>query len=467
LIDPGDVALRVFGAQIFVALLSLLGVWGFRELLRNAKHDLPQAEQIGATLVFGLIFFQLRESWIPSSENLSQIFWWWSMGLCARGRWFWGFFVAIAVPAIRYPSALLCAGPVLLLLRQSRSHWRHALQGAIAGLVVFGVPDALIYGRPWESAYQYLLYNVFTGLSHQVFGSQTLGTYFEQFVRAWILPEEGVQSALYPIWASLFGLGLLRALFGVVKREAWALTALIYFAGHALSTHKEPRFMIPLQGLLLYGAILGALQFLDRLKTHERLIVRVLGVGLLIVSSVSVLWGERTKYNVSYLKVSTHLRSNAKICAVLTLRYPNSILFPEETVGTIPSPAFGRMEFRSWEQSIEQSFRQSLVWQEAAPQCSERSNILIHRLNSDIRPGEFGCEALPSGWRAGKPLGFWYRCPARMLSFFQIQRVTRLLGSTLGKWDQLLPISTSGERLMSEARRVSPPPLGFGSLDFQ
>jgi hypothetical protein len=125
------------------------------------------------------------------------------------------------------------------------------------------------------------------------------------------------------------------------------------------------------------------------------------------------------------------------------------------------------MEFRTWNQSIEQSFRQSLAWQEIAPQCSERSNILIHRLYPDIRAGEFGCEALSAPWRAGTPLGFWYRCPARMLTFFQIQRVTKLVGHSLGRWERLLPPSTRGEVLMQEARRVSPPPSGFGTPDFQ
>jgi hypothetical protein len=467
LIDPGDVALRIWSVQIFMALLSLLGIWGFRETLRALKKDLPLATEAGATLTFALLFFQLRESFVTSNENASQIFWWWSMGLCARGRWFWGFFVALAVPAIRYPSGLLCVGPLLLLLPHLKTQWKPALQGIGAGLVAFGLPDALFYGRPWESAYQYLLYNVFTGLSHQVFGSQTLSTYFEQFTRAWILPEEGIQSALYPVWAALFGVALIRTTIGLAKREAWAWTALVYFAGHALSSHKEPRFMIPLQGLLLFGALLAAIEWTPRLKPRTLQAARILGLALLLISSASTAWGERWKYNGSYLQVTPHLRTHPQTCAVLTLRYPNSILFPEELRGAHPSPAFGRMEFRTWNQSIEQSFRQSLVWQEIAPQCSERSNILIHRLYPDIRAGEFGCEALSAPWRAGTPLGFWYRCPARMLTFFQIQRVTKLVGHSLGRWERLLPPSTRGEVLMQEARRVSPPPSGFGTPDFQ
>ena len=109
--------------------------------------------------------------------------------------------------------------------------------GVLAGLVVFGAADWHYYGRPWESLWMYLQYNVFTGTSASFFGSQPVSVYAEFFTWRWarypILAPAGIALAIAAgMGYGVYGLAVRRFMYGFHPVYAFGVIAL--YTGSAL-----------------------------------------------------------------------------------------------------------------------------------------------------------------------------------------------------------------------------------------
>ena len=478
-IAPENLFLRLYAVKILTGLLDLLMIWGFSKLLET-ETSWPRRWKTATWALFILPWFTIADSVRPSQEHLSAIACWFTLGLLAlidtsnlkKNLLLAGTGICIILTgAFRYPSGLLGLGIlVALLLRRSiknkgtpllKTRW--IFLGLILGLGLGGLADWIFYGRPWESLWMYLQYNVFTGISRRDFGSQpalaTYLTYFKGYLGGIFIPIGLACTALIPI-------GLFQ---GISRLQPWAFATSFYLIGHFFISHKEPRFMAPIFFLTLWAFLQGAWiiqQFLsDSLKRicfAVLCIVAVLNTALL----ARALWGETWKAGSNYLELGSLLKQNPA-CAIITVRRPVSTLLPWNQAGHVPEPALAYFPAPAHQPSSQNMASLPLIWIERQPTCFAGSFVLFQPQQPEYFFEQIaGCKILKAG-----PLKFfsqsnqvnwierkwvtapWYSCPSSILLFFKQQETRRILVKSLFPMIRLPEFGVSAEEFIYTAQK--------------
>jgi hypothetical protein len=464
---PSSIDLRVFGTNILAGLLDLFILWGWVQLLKKDPVAQSFSTKIKSWSPALILFpwFSIYESVSPRAEHLSEIAFWAALGCVASGYWLLAGFASVAIAAFRYPSALLSATIFCFMLFKYRKNLGRFFIGVTIGIAVFGAADAVIYGRPWESLWMYLQYNIFTGSGTQVFGKKGAQEYLEIFSWNW---------RTYPILLPL-GLTLLLSSFyglwrGLHQTQLWALCLVIYAIGHLLVPHKEGRFVIPIETLLFWSAFLGLGVFYKRW--------RKLLLPLLVVSTVAnsfiflhALRADLWREHGTFRELGGHLASTPKVCAVLAAGEISSIMMPFDDLKPAPSPAFGALSLDLDRRGYFEMRHSEITWFEHAPECQPDSNFLLHVHRLDSGWDNEGCKLLPSGllrlmpkfttnWiiQQGYKASTWYSCPISILNFFGNQNVHQIYSHHFNRIKDLPGIGITARELEDLGHQTSPAP---------
>ncbi|MEO5968892.1 MAG: hypothetical protein ABIQ95_03110 [Bdellovibrionia bacterium] len=478
-LSPSSIDLRVFGTNLLSGLLDLLILWGWIQLLKKdpiARTLSTRAKNWSLALLL-LPWFTIYEAVSPRAEHLSEIAFWAALGCIVNGYWLLGGFASIAIAAFRYPSILLSATIFCFVLFKSRATFVRFLAGATIGTIAFGAADMVIYGRPWESFWMYLQYNIFTGSGTQVFGKKGIEEYLEVFSWNW---------RTYPILLPL-GFTLLMSSFygfwrGMRQTQLWALCLLVYMIGHLLVPHKEGRFMIPIETLLMWAAFLGASMFQWRWRKllWSSLILSVIANCFIFLHALRAdLWKEHGTYR----ELGSHLKSTPGVCAVLAAGEISSIMMPFDEPTSAPSPAFGSLSLELDRRGYTEMHNSEIIWFEHAPRCSPNSSvnrnsdpntrqrILLHTHRLHAGWTDEGCTLLPSGllrhfpkftqdWilQQGYKSSSWYDCPTSILNYFGKQRIHQIYSNKFNRIKSLPGLGTTARELEDLGHQTSPPP---------
>ncbi|MBI3535200.1 MAG: hypothetical protein HY072_06920 [Deltaproteobacteria bacterium] len=436
-LSPDWIWLRVFSVQVFSGLLDFGILWGFFELYKQTEFSVLKKYEHAALSLLVLPSFFALASIKPSQEHIATVAFWVALGLLSKRHFFWAGVVSIGIGAFKYPAFLLTLG--ILLCECFRFLWHRSkplnfgkfLIGLGVGVMVFGAADWFYYGRPWESLWMFLQYNVWSGLAAKNFGTQSAAiVYLDYFQSHW----GGIFLPLTIIAVPFVLYGFIQ---GLHQLTPWALGGFLYALGHVLIAHKEPRFMIPLEVLCVWCAWVGWGSFLSGpsgpswiTKTSVFVIKLIFVVN--IVFLLRVIWGETWVANGTYFEVNRHLKQFPDVCAVVTVKRPLSIYIPR----TSPNLAFGFF--------VPQIVKKPLLWIEKAPNKKCNTSFLLHLHKPNISWENEGCTLLASGFLSILPRnlwpwalshkfvsGSWYNCPVRVLSLFKTQETRMVLAHAI------------------------------------
>lgn len=455
-IFPNHVFARFTMMKLLTALMDLGLVWGWMQMVVRRTQGLPS---FWAHLGCGMLILcpmMVAESVRPSQEHLSAVAFWVALGFSVSRRFFLSGVAGALTGVFRYPSGLLGLG---LFFCGSRK-WLVVVLGLGLGAVLGGFADFWIYGRPYESFWMYLQYNVWSGLAARNFGVQTVGEYGRYLYDVWrgpLLPIGVLFVLTVPVgWGR-----------GLLKKEIWAWSLLFYVLGHSVGTaHKEPRFMAPVFVLFLWASFEGVLT-ISQFKKHRFLEtwmrsrwVRVLLLGVALgwgASLVRALWGETWRMTDNYLEVSRHIaESDAKVCAVISVRRPASFLLPTGVpYGFFPAD-------RSHSSFLDRETR-PLIWLNRQAQCEgESERVLLQPYRPDAQwELQENCRLLSSGilrwvprssWGTFLERGWvaapWYRCPSQVLAGFRKPEVRKILATEMPLIKSLPSVQASAEEIL-------------------
>ncbi len=449
LVAPGSAVMRVWVIQAFMGLLSLSVLWLFVEACDRWKI----ARSRWAVAAVGLFPFWIAGSVVPSSENLSTYVFALVAALALRGSsrsWVWAGFFSVGVIAARAPSGLLIVGFVLALLSQLRrkrtnpkvtplaswplagwSDLRRYSVGFLIGVVLWGLPDAIHYGRPWESLLLYFDFNFLSGVSERLYGSQAESVYLGLFRAHFMHPVFG------PIGLVIAAAGVKRWISLVRRRDPIAWAGLVYLMGHLLSAHKEPRFMVPLEMILVVFGVAEITRLARNPSTRvfalewnrRRWGKAVVALALLVMTAVGAQrvikpLGQAERV---YLAGETLVQKIAP-CAVLSRRKLSSTLLfadPRARPPAIPTAFWPGRE-------------DPVIWLDAKADCPDDGRVLIQsdRDHTEWLSAECTHEAVGIE-RFARSRSTWYACPARILKRLPRQEVRHLLVDRFLKWPSL------------------------------
>jgi hypothetical protein len=288
----------------------------------------------------------------------------------------------------------------------------------------------------------------------------------------------------YPVLLPL-GIALLLGAFygfwrGLKHKQLWTWSLILYLAGHLAVPHKEGRFMIPIQTLLLWTAFVGWGEILSTLKKRKIrihfflkpiLYVSLFANGFLFLHALRAdLW----KAQGIYRELGSHLTANSRICAVLAAREGSSIMMPFDDPTQAPKPAYGALQFGKDREEFSELRNSGISWIEHGPPCQEndldRVLLHVHRINEEW-VAEGGCTLIPSGplrflpkttqqWvlEQGYKAATWYNCPSSIFKFFGEQKVEHLFSHQFNRIENLPRIGTTAKQLEDLGHLTSPPP---------
>ncbi len=475
---PASIDFRIFTINFFSGSLDLLILWGWQQLINHdpITAQVPTRVKHWGFILLLLPWFALYESISPRGEHLSEIALWVALGCMANGFWLLAGTASVAIFAFRYPSGLFSAGIFLALLVHSIQTQKYQqilrfLGGALLGGVLFGLADWTIYGRPWESFWMYLQYNIFTGSSSQVFGRQGLSAYAELFAWDWATYKLFIPVGILLLGSSVFGLWN-----GIKRIQPWAFCIVIYLLGHCLVPHKEGRFMIPVEILLRWSSFCGLILLFQKdwispaLKTVVKYsLILAVGVnGLLFIHTLRAdLWKELGTYR----EIGHHLKTHPQTCAILTMREITSILMPFENSSKFPNPSIGSYQTNVESMTYMNSKKIGIHWIENPPQCNSKSVILFHAHKAESGWSKEGCTLLSSSilnilpqsaWadaiQGNKVSGAWYECTPEIVNHFKDQRTTHFFSHTFGHFSSLPKLGITAKELEDLGIQTSPPP---------
>lgn len=424
--------------QLFCGLLDLARVWGMwvcleeaTQRLRITGEFLTKARRLGAALIL-LPAFWVADSIRPSSEHVAVIGTWIALALLIRKRWLGLGLTCVAILSLRYAMApiagvLLAWSAVTLLRERAYRGLSRVGAGVVIGVLLGGLPDWLIYGRPWESLWMYFLYNVSSGLAEAQFGHQGVAAYWDFLGPRWFRAQIllmiplciGAITMVYRGWKDR-------------KAPPYVALILVYLAFFVSVGHKEPRFLAPIESLWMFLGWLGLVQ-IARSRRWNRGARGAFAAGLVLALLVNAglflaaLWGELGRPNFNLLEVRTHLEANPnRVCAVVT-----AARVPPQLLRILPATA--HVELDRGLSSFAQASEAPLIWGGRRPQCGVGERILLQTYKPDIGWTQAeGCRILTTGWmhllteeRARKLnqeralSGLWLDCPAEALKRFE------------------------------------------------
>ncbi|MEI8347095.1 MAG: hypothetical protein WCG27_06490, partial [Pseudomonadota bacterium] len=308
--------------------------------------------------------------------------------------------------------------------------------GILAGVILWGLPDWIYYGRPWESAYMYVLYNIFAGLSKN-WGEQSIWTYLQYFNGHW--------KGIFLVWILMAPFGLYGIYRGLKNLSPWAYAGLFYVGGHLLIAHKEPRFMIPVELLFIFISLYGFWHFKKNFEPlFNKMAFKIVLIVLFVVNlglSLEQLKGDWGKAHQVYLNLPCLLKKNPDVCATIGLRKPFSFYFSAKQA--VPLGYWGVRK----KENVQDYFNMPLVWPETGPVCQEGQKILLQAHSTQDIFIQSGCQLAKKAkfWQKS----VWYLCPAGILSKFSKVSQRKVLVHGIEKIKPLTPLSVSGKELQS------------------
>jgi hypothetical protein len=468
-LSPKWTQFRLFCAQLFAGMLDLAAIWAFARLSRTWSG---RWRAVGfALLIFP--WFRVQDSVSIGAEHIADCLIWLALWALSEkdskrfGTWAMtsAGLLSVAIFAVKYPAGLVSLGLAIgVLICAARERRAKPLLCYVAGLLLgaaaFGAADWQNYGRPWESLWMYLQYNVLTDAGVTAFGRQSAMQYFDFFQSRWL-------HALLPFGLAFAFFGSLAVARGLKKWEPWALAFLAYFLGHLAISHREERFMYPAEVLLLWGA-LKYLTETRREWSPPRWLTVVFAASALINAPLflKAVFGETGTLNSTYFEVDQRLQENPKTCAVITQHLLSSFLIPGEPSA---SPVFGVFHAERRRPTFPQAQTATLGWYGDAPICSPDQAVLLHVDRPDVAWVENGCKLQQSGllellpqslWvpflRRGWVSGPWYACSASILDKFTKQSAERPFMSAFARFSELPPLGMSKEQLGEFRDRYAP-----------
>lgn len=488
-IAPNSIDFRIFCLNFFCGALDLLIVWGWMQML-DRDPDVAQTSRKAKNWSLALLllpWFSIYESVNPRSEHLSEIAFWAALGCLSRNFWVASGFSSMATFAFRYPSGLLSLGLFVAVFLESKKRknfkpFLHHGLGLILGLVLFGLADFWIYGRPWESLWMYLEYNLFSGSATSVFGNQSILAYSELFLWNW-----STYSILIPLGAFLLVSSIYGFTVSFKKLQPWALCLFIYMVGHSLISHKEGRFMIPIETLTRWSAFVGLVLISKKMGKFQEIgsfkfftkakFLTPIAVGISLCAN-SLFFFHHLRADLwkdpgTYRELSSQLQNNSNICAILVGNNIHSIHLPFQTHPLkVPTPAIG--SYQGNRDGFEKMKQSQIAWFEHSPTCKIEDSVLLQvHTPEDAWFKKEECTLLPSGilkfisrknwdWAMNHNLitGVWYRCPSQLIGHFKGSKVLEVLTSTYGYMEALPSMNITAKELITLGQRTSPPPPG-------
>jgi hypothetical protein len=266
------------------------------------------------------------------------------------------------------------------------------------------------------------------------------------------------------LFAVAFPVGLYR---GFKTRQAWFFPLALYLFGHLLIGHKEPRFMAPVETLMIFAVYQGILELRIPPVYFQRGLV-----ALLIVNSALFLratWGENLKKTQSFEAISSLIQPQD--CAVITVIRPMGVRLPKIPLGYFPAKTREAITPESGDLA-----ERPVLWQQVAPACQDPQTLLIHLTRAHPFWSETQrCELLSSGllkivpqsfWPKVTPLmsGSWYRCPIETLSLFKKQETRKVLATAIRKLEILPGLKTTASDLKRLTLENSDPGIQDGVM---
>lgn len=454
---PHWTQLRLIASQLLAGGFDLLALFAFARLSRHWTSGTSETS-LWRNLGFALLilpWFRVQDSVSLGAEHISACLIWIALAALESGSFFLAGLLSVAIFSVKYPAGLVGLGLGLALFasgvrdKKFQPFVRFSA-GTVLGLVVFGIPDWLIYGRPWESLWMYLQYNVFTGAGTTTFGRQSLYPYFDFLRSRWL-------RVLFPFGVLLLVGGIAATVRDLKKLKPWAWAFFTYFLGHLLISHREARFMWPAETLLLWGVLqYGEERFRDWKPVRW---VKVLAVIIFIANLplfLKATIGESGTLNPNYFEVDQRLSENHPSCAIISQRALNSFLIPTDA----PAVAYFGAERRI--PTFAQAETKPLAWFGQAPRCKEGDSILLLVDRPDVGWIGSGCKLQTSGileilpqplWETflhrGWVSGPWYACPPTTLSHFKNQSEESPLVQRFKRFESLPPLGTSERDLIA------------------
>jgi hypothetical protein len=492
-LDPASVAYRVYAVNFASALLDLGMVWGWWRCLEKTPLS-ASAKKWGMALIV-LPWFLIGDCVRPNQEHAATAIFWMSLGFFAADFPLLAGFFSIGVIAFKYNFALLSLGIYFsvflqaILFRKGKRLARFLI-GVALGVGIFGLADWKYYGRPWESAWMFLQFNVFTHLSSDRYGSQSPTVYLEFLWSHW-------KGVMLPVALPLL-VGMIPGLMrGLLKFEPWFFALLFYGIGHFLVPHKEPRFIWGAEFLFVWAGFIGLASLISgspelgsglRLGKHSKPVATVFSLGVrafLLVMAFMVfrgIWGESAKSSQSYLEVHRHLQENPNTCAVVSVRSPGSIHLPNEReksdpavdfdissvdAAAVPHPSFGYFKDERGGTLEDKLSLNTVYWIGDRPNCEKLGSVLLFQPEDpDPYLSKKGCKYLASSvWSQIPPMqavvhGPWYACPGAFVAEFFRNEIKHPLVYGFLKYEKLPPYGTTGASLIEDGNAHTPPVAG-------
>ena len=458
-----DVWVRVFGVQAFSGMLDLIILIVMFHLL----NVYGKRAQILAFIFYLFPWFSAADSVRPSQEHIASVFIWISLYLLSARRYFLLGISLMSVGAARYAAFLFSIGiffsEVFYLSRKSEyQKVRYLLAGVLLGGAGLGLFDAAYYGRPWESLWAYSMYTVVLDLAVQNFGAQSWIEYVKYFYSHWW----GVNALLGIFLILFFPVGMW---IGYKKQKSWVWALLLYVVGHLCVAHKEPRFVRPLEYLVVYIAILG---FFESRYSHWFIQSKMrpwVGAYSFIILLVFLrsLWGDHLRAEQTYFEIGHHLRHQSDlrspVCAVVTVRKTHSLHLPDSYFSPeVKNPVLAYFPVGKKDSSSSVDFTtKPLVWFEKLPTCLKNETVLMHLYKPDHFWEQAGCVLLPSSvlryfssqyWefllKKNWVSGNWYQCSSDILARFSKNEVKKVLVRQMKKIEKITGLHGSREEFL-------------------
>jgi len=459
----GQLSTRLFLIHFVSGLFNLSMVYA---MWKSAQGYFSTKLQSRLLVILLLPWFFVSDSIRPSQENMAAVFFWWAFLAGTRGFYFWSALFAVGVFAMKYPVGVLSLGLALgftfqiLKNREGLLVWIRWVSGFVGGFILFSICDWLYYGRPWESFWMYSLYNVWSGLSHELFGSQSLTTYWKYWFGHW----GGVLIPFALVGLVFLFRGILK---GLKSFHPVVISFLLYLVAHFLISHKEARFMAPIETLAIWVAFMGAVTIPKKWNwTKNRYVHALLGISLILNFGVFAreLWGQNWVADRTYFEINDQYhraKQSHPVCALVTVRRPLSV-FLKLDLPTAYLPIARRKPLEA------ELAEKPLLWvEEKAKDCQESStgevpSVLLHLHKPNHFWSQQDCKLLPSGilnlvperrwnevvennWASGT----WYECPSRILGSFHKQEVRHILARGFTPIETLPPLKNARDSLLS------------------
>lgn len=445
---PSSIWLNVFLPQATAALLDFALLLGL--LAKARRRSWSRHAQIAFLAIAGLSWFALSSAIQPGAEHaavalaiLSLMFLECPAGRRrARPAWLIGGLLAAIAFAVHYLSIFFTLGAmVALLVRGERARLKLWGIGFGAGFALGAIPDAWIYGRPYES--------LWIAFARPWSADWNFGPLLATLRARWFAPLFCIGPLLVP--ASVVGWA--RA---TRRLEAWAFAAILYAAAALALVGPSARHLLPLEPLLVFAAIPGLEWVWARLAglalpMPARRALIALGLVFVAAGAVASLAQVRGQWGTlsgSYLRAGWHLRTHPNACLLATTA--------PATVSTTPARVpFAQFRAVPGRPMAPQMTEAELVYWQAPPACPEGAEILLNVEQYEQDWENWGCTRLSVVTPADRWLsGVWYGCPHTLLRVFTHQRTEAPAISSLGRFPKL----PSRAELGDAAARAVPAP---------